>query len=72
MNWGMRVDVVLESCEKVTLRNITEIHYRYPSVIKESMSVAFESDIHYTGCTYYISDIKEFHTELETERQEEV
>ncbi len=44
-------------------RNVTEIHYNFPSLLNPS--IAFESDIHGTGCTRFIDDIKEFNTSLE-------
>lgn len=44
-------------------RNVTEIHYLY----RKGM-VAIESDIHGTGNTFSIIDIKEFETKLETEK----
>ena len=72
MNCGMLVVIIFESGEKVELRNITEIHYKYPSVIKYSMQVAFESDIHQTGSTFYLSQVKEFYTLLETGIEEEL
>ncbi len=52
-------------CINQTFRNVTEIHYNYPSVVANS--VAFESDIHGTGQTHLLADIQEFKTELETE-----
>jgi len=59
---GMRVKIHLTEGsiypEKVViLRNVTEIHYRYPSSHER---VAFESDIHGTGTTYDIEDVAEF------------
>lgn len=60
------------------LRNVTEIHYDYNHNLREQglktfqdVSIAFESDIHQTGMTYYIKDIAEFKTELETEKSED-
>ena len=50
-----------------TFRNVTEIHYNYPSVAN---SVAFESDIHRAGLTHLLSDIQEFEAEMETEKSE--
>ena len=49
-----------------TLRNVTEIHYNYSSIIGKQ--IAFESDILKTGITYPIVWIKEFETELETKK----
>ena len=51
------------------LRNVTEIHYGYPSVQKRKR-IAFESDIHGTGCTYEVNDINEFEATPETEKAE--
>ena len=53
-------------------RNVTEIHYnyrrRYSHPLKgDRVMIAFESDIHETGCTYEIGWIDEFETQLETE-----
>jgi hypothetical protein len=41
-----------------TFRNVTEIHYNYPKSI--APSVAFESDVHGTGLTHFLSDVQEF------------
>ena len=71
-NLGMKVTVKIGSWAiPQVLRNVTEIHYRYPSSYAGEARVAFESDIHQTGCTYKISDIEEFETSLETEIAEE-
>lgn len=41
--------------------NVTEIHYCYPSPLKElGMQIAFESDIHGTGCTRQVAHVAEF------------
>jgi len=64
--FGMRVNIIMENGEKVTLRNVTEIHYNYPGVIRNR--IAFESAVHHTGCTYSLDSIKEFETELEVEK----
>lgn len=45
--------------ENTTLHNITEIHFGYYSSMPRKQ-VAFESDIHRTGCTYYVDEIAEF------------
>lgn len=43
-----------------TFYNVTEVHHKYPDVIHdEGVKIAFESDVHSTGCTRNISDIKE-------------
>jgi hypothetical protein len=46
--------------------NVTEIHYNYPQGNDESLSIAFESDIHTTGGTISIQYIKEFEAKLAT------
>jgi hypothetical protein len=46
-------------------RNVTEIHYRFPPFRE---TVAFESDIHNTGCCIPIYFIEEFETTPEEER----
>ena len=53
--------------ETEILRNVTEIHYRYPF---DKNRVAFESDIHETGITYHIDKVVEFETFPETEKAE--
>lgn len=71
-NLGMQVKISVGGWATPTvLRNVTEIHYRYPSTYQGDARIAFESDIHSTGCTYKISDIEEFETSLETEIAEE-
>lgn len=71
-NLGMKVTISFGSWAIPTvLRNVTEIHYRYPSSYLGGVRIAFESDIHSTGCTYKLSDIEEFETSLETEIAEE-
>ena len=71
-NLGMKVTVKFGSWAiPEVLRNVTEIHYRYPSSYDGEARVAFESDIHSTGCTYKVSDIEEFETSLEVEVAEE-
>lgn len=71
-NLGMQVKISFGVWAiPVVLRNVTEIHYRYRSFSPDDDSIAFESDIHSTGCTYKISDIEEFETSLETEIAEE-
>ena len=72
-NFGMKINVKLNpllkfKSKKIVYRNVTEIHYKYPSLTGERKSVAFESDIHGTGCTWQLADIDEFETELETKK----
>lgn len=67
---GCKVTIKLGSPFNSTgiLRNVTEIHYRYPFALW--LSVAFESDIHGTGVTYPLEQVGGFETELETEKAE--
>lgn len=46
-------------------RNVTEIHYRY-----RKKMIAFESDIHGTGMTWPLKDIREFEAMAESEKAE--
>lgn len=72
-NLGNRVTIHFEDSTTQILRNVTEIHYHYPRLWgtgEKLPSIAFESDIHGTGITHELSYIKEFKTELETERAE--
>ena len=48
-----------------TYRNVTEIHYQY----REGM-IAFESDIHGTGTTWKLMNIREFEATAETKKAE--
>lgn len=65
-------------------RNVTEIHYNFvdgklfedeltPEQIRFRIAmggkVAFESDIHSTGCVHPLQHIDEFETELEKKKQ---
>jgi hypothetical protein len=83
-NLGMKVTINFKANSpyngsKTVLRNVTEIHHNYNferaknapvnSFLKETR-IAFESNIHYTGCTYFVEDIEEFSTSLETEKAE--
>jgi len=71
MNFGIKVRVVLKDPElpETIIRNVTEIHYGYDSPLPNR--IAFESDIHHTGCTYDFDEIKEFETSLEEEKAKE-
>ena len=69
-NLGCKVVVTFKNQEVAHLHNVTEIHYNYETVGTVER-VAFESGIHHTGVTYFIKDIKEFETELETEVAED-
>jgi hypothetical protein len=46
------------------LHNVTEIHYCYPH--NDTLRMAFESDIHGTGVTYDLRDVREFEATLAT------
>jgi len=73
-NYGCKVELKLCGRFKDSknpneiLRNVTEIHYLYPSA--DGKKIAFESDIHGTGVTHYIEDIAEFETTLETKKED--
>lgn len=71
MNFGMRVRIEFSEGsglgKGIALRNVTEIHFNYPSPFGE-VKIAFESDIHKTGLTYRIGQIDEFETNLETKK----
>jgi len=72
-NFGIKVNIkfVENSLYEKTeiLRNITEIHYNYSNGLYDGDNrIAFESDIHSSGCTYSIKDILEFETSLETNK----
>jgi hypothetical protein len=68
-NFGIKVSVTFKNGRKETFRNVTEIHYNYRTALDDKR-IAFESDIHSTGNTYSISEIEEFETAPETEKQE--
>jgi hypothetical protein len=67
-NLGCCAKIIFHSGSVICCRNVTEIHYNYPSPATEILgpSVAFESDIHRNGCTFKIKDIASFETTLET------
>ena len=83
MNLGMKVTLLHARFGPTVLRNVTGIHYGYnhrdiqrlPATIRpeshlRELKVAFESDIHGTGCTYTVSEIVDFETALEAEKAE--
>lgn len=77
-NLGMRVTVTFHPDRRrprTILRNVTEIHYGCDRALNEPQGriyVAFESDVHGTGCVWdlAVARIVEFETALETERAE--
>jgi hypothetical protein len=69
VNLGCKVNVTFTNKDKVTYRNVTEIHYNYKSYISVN-KIAFESDIHCNGCTWSIDSIDEFETTLEIGKAE--
>jgi len=59
INFGCKVKIIFNKLSKIkgkneTLRNVTEIHYDYPSDLKAVVGkqIAFESDIHQTGLSF--------------------
>lgn len=67
MSFGMQVSLTHSQLGKVFLRNVTEIHWKFPSPM--GSQVAFESDIQQTGCTYFTDQILEFEVVCETSTQ---
>lgn len=68
-NYGCRVNITLINKRIIQLRNVTEIHYSYPSYVGKR--IAFESDIHSTGTIFPVNKIAEFETKLECEKAED-
>jgi len=64
-NFGMTVKATMVNGEVLVFNNVTEVHYCYPSSV--SKSLAFESDIHGTGCTYRVELVTEFEVRPATE-----
>lgn len=59
-NYGMQVKLAFtpaSGLSNMILHNVTEIHYCYPTTLGKK--VGFESDVHSTGSTLYVLDIKE-------------
>lgn len=71
VNYGMAVDLRLKNGRRLILRNVTEIHYNFPSAATAviGQQCAFESNIHCDGVTYPLSMIVEFETYRETEKR---
>jgi len=74
MNNGMKVMISYKEREgywKIgILNNVTEIHYNYTSVLS-GLQIAFESDIHETGCTKNVADIDNFEAIIQNEKADE-
>ena len=71
MNYGFKFRIKHQHWKKhIILRNVTEIHYSYEGISKKMgmESIAFESNIHSTGCTYLVKDIMGFEAKLETKK----
>lgn len=64
---GFKVKINHAHHGKMIFRNVTEIHWKYPTEIPES-KVAFESDIHSIGNTFFCNQILEFEAILEIEQ----
>ena len=72
-NLGMRVRVrfradSIHNGAIETFRNVTEVHYLYPCVLRGERRIAFESGVHGTGSTYSVVDIAEMEIFPDTER----
>ena len=72
MNYGMQVTITYNENSHMgniieTLNNVTEIHYNYTSVLS-GLQIAFESDIHETGCTKNVADIDNFEAIIQNEK----
>jgi len=50
MNYGMQIKVVIRN-ELHIFNNVTEVHWNY-APNRDLKMVAFESDVHGTGCTF--------------------
>ena len=53
-----------------TYNNVTQVHFGYEGAIGGRNKVAFESDIHGTGCTEIITDILEMEVTPATKIEE--
>ena len=51
--------------------NCTEVHYKFESMDGSKDKIAFESDIHKTGCWHNISDFESVKIELSTKQHED-
>jgi hypothetical protein len=51
--------------------NCTEVHHMYKTLSDKRDKIAFESDIHNTGCSQLINDIKSVIIEEATEKEKE-
>lgn len=64
-----KADSPFGSVEEIR-HNVTEIHYLYESFTGMNDSIAFESDIHFTGGTLKIEYIDEFEAKIATIKSE--
>lgn len=71
MYHGLKVRVRFNTeVSSMLYRNVEEIHYNYPT--REPTSrIAFESNVHGTGCTWPISEIAEMEVTEEIEEAPE-
>jgi hypothetical protein len=63
-SFGMKVIVTLKNGNLETFRNVTEVHDNAPL---SGTIIAIESNIHKTGRTFSVSDVKEFEVFVDTE-----
>jgi hypothetical protein len=72
--FGLKVTVTFKpgNFSNEILNNCTEVHYKYKDLgLHTTERIAFESDIHNTGCTYLIRNIKSVVIEEATEKEDE-
>lgn len=77
MNYGMNVKIKFtkksayycSGTKGLLLNNITEIYYNFKSALLVKQ-IAFESDIHGTGETYFFDEIKEYEAKLATKKND--
>jgi hypothetical protein len=49
--------------------NCTEVHHLFESIFPEKKRIAFESDIHRTGCTRNVDDIESVEIHIATKQR---
>jgi hypothetical protein len=62
--FGFIVEVFYNTNFSETFNNVTEVHFRYPSFIKNVERVAFESNIHFTGVTRNLTEISTINIDI--------